>query len=218
MVARDTESGDRQRWNAYLKIVLLKIGVDARRRKLHHTMNNIRCIAELAGKQIAKPALHARPSLSRQCMINRTKNSCIAARHSPFTRLGRHQAFSTSQCLGKKKDKSGKGGDDGKQASSKGDREPTGNDPYDFTTLEADIANVLEKLKNDLSKLRAGGRFNPDVVENLRVQPDKSADQTVKLSDVAQVIPKGRTVQVLVGEKDVSIDCCSQAEQYTGLG
>jgi len=58
-------------------------------------------------------------------------------------------------------------------------------------------------LKNDLSKLRAGGRFNPEVLENLRVQPDKSSKETVKVSDVAQVIPKGRTVQLMIGEKDV---------------
>lgn len=58
-------------------------------------------------------------------------------------------------------------------------------------------------MKNDLSKLRAGGRFNPEAVESLRVQPDKNDKQTIKLSDLAQVIPKGRTVQVLVGEKGV---------------
>jgi ribosome recycling factor len=64
---------------------------------------------------------------------------------------------------------------------------------------------VAERLKKDLSKLRAGGRFNPEVVEQLRVQPDRGSTQMVKLSDIAQVIPKGRVVQVMVGEKDVSI-------------
>ena len=58
-------------------------------------------------------------------------------------------------------------------------------------------------MRDDLSKLRAGGRFNPEVLEDLRVQPDKNNKQTVKLSDLAQVILKGRTVQILVGEKDV---------------
>lgn len=58
-------------------------------------------------------------------------------------------------------------------------------------------------MRDDLSKLRAGGRFNPELLENLRVQPDKSSASKVRLSDVAQVVPKGRTVQVLVGEKDV---------------
>lgn len=34
------------------------------------------------------------------------------------------------------------------------------------------------------------------------MQPQKNSNQTVKLGDLAQVIPKGRTVQILVGEKD----------------
>ncbi|KAK4967559.1 hypothetical protein LTR28_002634 [Elasticomyces elasticus] len=75
-------------------------------------------------------------------------------------------------------------------------------DPFDFSTLETDIAKALEHLKNDLSKLRAGGRFNPEVLENLHVNLIKEGNVGVKLSDVAQVVPKGRTVQVIVGEKD----------------
>ncbi|KXT07670.1 hypothetical protein AC578_10204 [Pseudocercospora eumusae] len=108
--------------------------------------------------------------------------------------------FSTTPCLAKK---GGKASREEKKADSKSSKGESANeDPYDFSALEADIARTLERLKNDLSKLRAGGRFNPEVVENLRVQPDKASNQTVKLSDVAQVIPKGRTVQILVGEKD----------------
>ena len=101
--------------------------------------------------------------------------------------------------------KGGKAAREDKQAASKDSGKAAGgDDPYDFSALEADIAGTIERLKNDLSKLRAGGRFNPEVLENLRVQPDKSSNQTVKLNDVSQVIPKGRTVQILVGEKDVS--------------
>jgi ribosome recycling factor len=37
------------------------------------------------------------------------------------------------------------------------------------------------------------------------VQPDKNNAERVKLSDVAQVVPKGRIVQVIVGEKDVRL-------------
>lgn len=77
------------------------------------------------------------------------------------------------------------------------------NDPFDFTTLQSEIDTGIENLKNDLSKLRAGGRFNPEVLETIRVQPDKGSNETAKLNDLAQVIPKGRTVQILVGEKDV---------------
>ncbi|KAG0651496.1 Ribosome-recycling [Hyphodiscus hymeniophilus] len=74
-------------------------------------------------------------------------------------------------------------------------------DPFDFSTLEAGIEKSLEKLRNDLSKLRTGGRFNPEVLENLRVQLSKDSKATERLGDLAQVLPKGgRTLMVLVGE------------------
>lgn len=109
------------------------------------------------------------------------------------------RTFSTSRCLQKK---GGKAAREEKRAAD-GGKGAQGEDPYDFADLEGDIAQAIERLKNDLSKLRAGGRFNPEVVENLRVQPDKGSNQMVRLSDVAQVIPKGRQVQIMVGEKDV---------------
>jgi len=58
-------------------------------------------------------------------------------------------------------------------------------------------------LKDDLSQLRQGGRFNPQVLENLRVQLKQGG--AVKLGDLAQVVPKGRIVQVVVGEQEVWI-------------
>jgi ribosome recycling factor len=74
-------------------------------------------------------------------------------------------------------------------------------DPFDFSALETDIESAVEKLKNDLSQLRQGGRFNPQVLETLRVQ--LKAGGPAKLGDLAQVVPKGRVVQVVVGEQDV---------------
>jgi len=108
-----------------------------------------------------------------------------------------YRVFSTSRCLLKK---GGKASRDEKPASAKAG---TSEDPFDFADLDGDIAQAIERLKTDLSKLRTGGRFNPEVVENLRVQPEKGNNQTTKLSDLAQIIPKGRQVQILVGEKDV---------------
>lgn len=118
----------------------------------------------------------------------------------PSTLSGSSRSFATSQCFHKK---GGKAARDEQKATGK---EAPAEDPSDFTSLESEIAATIEQLRNDLSKLRAGGRFNPEVLENLRVQPDKTNKQTVKLSDLAQVIPKGRTVQILCGEKDVN-DC-----------
>ncbi|KAF2482422.1 ribosome recycling factor-domain-containing protein [Neohortaea acidophila] len=106
------------------------------------------------------------------------------------------RAFSTSPCLLKK---GGKAAREEKQASSKTESTV---DPFDFSALESEIAKTIEHMKTELSKLRGGGRFNPEALENLRVRPEKNESQTVKLNDLAQVIPKGRTVQILVGEKD----------------
>ena len=78
-------------------------------------------------------------------------------------------------------------------------------DPFDFSTLESGIKKSLEKLKTDLSKLQTGGRFNPELLESVRVQLSKDSKATERLGDLAQVLPKGgRSLMVLVGEKDVS--------------
>lgn len=83
--------------------------------------------------------------------------------------------------------------------------EETVDDPFDFSTLDEGIRKALEKLKNDLSKLRTGGRFNPEVLENLRVHLSKDSKHSERLGDLAQVLPKGgRSLMILVGEKDVS--------------
>lgn len=78
-------------------------------------------------------------------------------------------------------------------------------DPFDFSELDAGIEKALKRLGEDLSKLRTGGRFNPELIENLRVNLNKEGKKTERLGDLAQVLPKGgRMVMVLVGEKDVS--------------
>ena len=79
-----------------------------------------------------------------------------------------------------------------------------GLDPFDFSDLEAAVARAHERLKHDLSKIKAGGK-DPEVIENVRVRLTKGEKQTEKLGDVASVVPRGRNVAVLVGEKDVSI-------------
>jgi ribosome recycling factor len=89
--------------------------------------------------------------------------------------------------------------------SSAGEKSSAVEDPYDFSTLEAGIQKALTKLQDDLSKLRTGGRFNPELLEVVRVQLNKDNKQSIRLGDLAQVVPKGgKSVVVLVGEADVS--------------
>lgn len=85
-----------------------------------------------------------------------------------------------------------------------GTKEPiTEWDPEDFSALQAGIAKANDKLAADLAKLRTGGRFNPEILENVRVHLDKNSKTTHRVAELAQVIPKGgRNVMLLVGEKD----------------
>jgi len=94
-------------------------------------------------------------------------------------------------------------------------------DAFDFSGLESSILKALEKLTHDLSQLRAGGRFNPDLLEALRVQLDKTNPQdTIRLSDVAQVVPRGRNISVIVHDKEVSafyIACSDPLAYWSAL-
>ena len=77
---------------------------------------------------------------------------------------------------------------------------------YDVSGLESEILKAMERLTHELSQLRSGGRLNPELLENLKVQIGTARDgkETVRLRDIAQVVPKGRLLNVMVGEEDVS--------------
>jgi len=126
-------------------------------------------------------------------------NLCDSAR-KPAS-LERIQFFCNTRSLGKK-DKSRGGPTDFDSHVAKSDSAATV-DPLDLSFLHDGIADALKRLKDDLSKLRAGGRLNPDVIENLRVHL-KGDKESVRLGDLAQVIPKGgRTLTIMVGEEDL---------------
>jgi ribosome recycling factor len=98
-----------------------------------------------------------------------------------------------------------KGGKAAKQEARSSGTEEQAEDPHDFSPLEAGIQKALERLQEELSKLRTGGRFNPELLESIRVQLKKDNKLTIRLGDLAQVVPKGgKSVVVLVGEADVS--------------
>jgi hypothetical protein len=79
-------------------------------------------------------------------------------------------------------------------------------DPLDLSQLEDGIAAAVSRLKDDLSKLRVGGRLNPETIEGLRVQLGKDTKDTAKLGELAQVVPKGgRMVTVLIAEESVRL-------------
>lgn len=116
------------------------------------------------------------------------------------------RTFTTSAVLSKKKDKTKRndGADSPTASAAAGGAGEA--DPFDFTQLQTGISEAMTRLKEDLQKLRTGGggRLNPEVIEQLRVNLVKGSNETVRLSEVAQVVPKGgRAVAVIVGEEDV---------------
>jgi hypothetical protein len=126
------------------------------------------------------------------------------------THLQRH-AFTTSASLSKKKDKNKRNDDaDSSPAAATTGGAGGAADPFDFTQLQTGISDALTRLREDLQKLRSGGggRLNPEVIEQLRVNLVKGSNETVRLSEVAQVVPKGgRAVAIIVGEEDASPAC-----------
>ncbi|KAJ5975206.1 hypothetical protein N7481_008913 [Penicillium waksmanii] len=124
---------------------------------------------------------------------------------SPQSHL--HQrTFANSPCLYKKKDK----GSSKKAPTSASDSQSSpaatgseGPDPFDLSHLQTGISTAVSRLKDDLSKLRAGGRFNTATLEGLKVQLSKDSADSFKLGDLAQVVPKGgRMVTILAAEEE----------------
>lgn len=71
---------------------------------------------------------------------------------------------------------------------------------------------TVEWLAHQLSTLRAGGRLNPQTIEKLKVtiklpqtgssQGKEREEMTIRLSEVAQVVPQGRFVKVIASEEE----------------
>lgn len=95
-------------------------------------------------------------------------------------------------------------------------------DALDFSGFQHEIDKATDYLKSELSKLRAGG-LDLKAIEALRVSlgtsvggkgggpkkdgarsGGKGKSDTVKLGDVAQVVPRGRIVVIMIGEKEVN--------------
>jgi ribosome recycling factor len=132
----------------------------------------------------------------------RSSSLCLLSQTQRVVHLNRRN-FANSPALHKKKDKAKRA-----SASASDPEENTAvsfEDPFDLSQLHNGISTAVARLKDDLSKLRAGGRFNTTLLESLRVQLSKDTKDSVKLGDLAQVVPKGgRMVTLLAAEEDVS--------------
>lgn len=80
---------------------------------------------------------------------------------------------------------------------------PDPEDPLNFADVESRLKKASESPVENLKKVKAGGRFNPDLIGALRVQSVGKDGPSYPLRELAQVVPKGgRTISILVHEAD----------------
>ena len=140
------------------------------------------------------------PSCNRGFAYYQHRQRLPARLHT--TTLCPRRCFTSSPPLTKKKDKTPKthSSNDSAKATSK-----VSDDPLDLSELHQGIENAIRRLGDDISKLSTGGRFNTEAIRSLRVHLVKGSKETVKLGELAQILPKGgRMVTVLAADEEVS--------------
>lgn len=74
---------------------------------------------------------------------------------------------------------------------------------FDLADVEAEYHALDERFGRRLREFKsAGGRFNPDLLGQLRVKPDRASSETYPLRELAQVVHRGgRSVSILVSDQ-----------------
>ena len=113
----------------------------------------------------------ARSAASRRCSAAPWSYTTTGPRPSLQTLHARshNRPFTTSPPCFKKEKGGNRAPKQHKLEAAEKTSDAADNDPYDFTTLTTRLQSVRERLEHDLSKLRPGGRFDPETIENLRV-------------------------------------------------
>ncbi|KAI0126524.1 ribosomal recycling factor [Xylariales sp. AK1849] len=88
-------------------------------------------------------------------------------------------------------------------SSSSQHPKPNPEDVLDFADVRSRIQKNDESAQDALKKIKTGGRFNPDHIGALKVQPDRKDGAAYPIRELAQIVPKGgRTISILVHEPD----------------
>lgn len=71
---------------------------------------------------------------------------------------------------------------------------------FDLADVDTEYAKIDERFEKRLQEFKAsGGRFNPELLGGLKVQPDRHSPETYPLSELASVVSRGgRNVSILV--------------------
>lgn len=74
---------------------------------------------------------------------------------------------------------------------------------FDLGDVEAEYAKIDSRFEKRLQEFKVGGRFNPEMLGQLRVRPDKESTQSWPLRELAQVVHRGgRSVSILVSDAE----------------
>ncbi len=146
--------------------------------------------------QISPLQQHASRSFSRSAVCQKKgKDRGAAAAAGGQKEVAAGGRSKKGQQAEPKEDKPAHGGD-------KNRPQPNAEDPFDLADVEHSFGRVSEKHEAQLKLMRTGGRFNPDTIGALPVRPDKNAQVTYPLRELAQVVVKGgRTVSIMVSEE-----------------
>jgi ribosome recycling factor len=158
---------------------------------------------------MTRPVLAA-PRLAARCLDAACRRPVAAAFRRPVG-AGAAAGAAPARCLSlsaplyKKAGKANKAharSDSSPPVSQPGAPTPT-DEALDVSGLERVVLESIEKLTHDLAQLRTGGRFNPELIDNLRVQlgTASTGKERVRLGDIAQVVPRGRMLQVVCGDE-----------------
>lgn len=71
---------------------------------------------------------------------------------------------------------------------------------FDLADVDTEYAKIDERFEKRLQEFKAsGGRFNPELLGNLKVQPDRNSPESYPLNELASVVSRGgRNVSILV--------------------
>ncbi|KAL8647954.1 MAG: hypothetical protein Q9210_005259, partial [Variospora velana] len=143
--------------------------------------------------------------------INCPKECASSPLHSVTTTAQQQHPFTTTPCPlskhGGKKASKNTVSVNAQKTSSLDDN----TDPNDFSALEANIEKIVTGLRDDVRRIKPGG-VDVEAVGDIRVtlkkaggsavKGGKGARDVVKVGELAQVVPRGRVLVLLVGEKE----------------
>ncbi|KAL8818836.1 MAG: hypothetical protein Q9223_002604, partial [Gallowayella weberi] len=153
-----------------------------------------------------RPRYQSSYSLCAQCRSTFHTNN-----HPPFPSLSNTKSFSTHHPLRKKQ--GGKGSSKNTVALNASKTANDNVDPLNFSALESEIAKIVENLQEDVRGIRAGG-IDIEALESARVtlknmstgaakkRMETQEAVKVRLGDLCQVVPRGRTLVLMVGDKE----------------